>query len=233
MATLCNRAGHYIFALWFLSVFYLSFFFFLGPSANLECRSERCCARLAANAGPKKVAKNRHLGTIPQLCRAISLQPRHVSTIGKKLVKQQYLLYMSAQYGELGPLAAEIVLLVWGTPGNFNSFRVLAAILHGTLVLVVSQLWHWTEGATYIRQGGHHVGHWRTFLVFVSFSFKFCAAAALQSVSSAGRPLEESRRIIAADRCHIPAEGNVLDCNECNVNIRLCSTSSYHIIHSK
>ena len=30
-------------------------------SANLECRSEMFCTRLAANAGPKKVAKNRHL----------------------------------------------------------------------------------------------------------------------------------------------------------------------------
>ena len=37
-------------------------------------------------------AKNRHLGTTAQLCRAISLQLRHVSTIGKKLVKQHYLL---------------------------------------------------------------------------------------------------------------------------------------------
>jgi len=35
-----------------------------------------------------------------------------------------------------GPLAAEIVSLVWGTPGNFNGFRVLAALLHGTLVSV-------------------------------------------------------------------------------------------------
>jgi len=26
----------------------------------------------------------------------------------------------------LGPLAAEIASLVWGTPGNFNGFRVLA-----------------------------------------------------------------------------------------------------------
>ena len=26
MAALCNRAGHYIFVLWFLSIFYLSFF---------------------------------------------------------------------------------------------------------------------------------------------------------------------------------------------------------------
>ena len=31
-----------------------------------------------------------------------------------------------------GPLAAEIVSLLWGTPGNFNGFRVLAALLHGT-----------------------------------------------------------------------------------------------------
>jgi len=29
MAALCNRAGHYIFALWFLSIFYLLSFFFL------------------------------------------------------------------------------------------------------------------------------------------------------------------------------------------------------------
>jgi len=32
-----------------------------------------------------------------------------------------------------GPLAAEIVSLVWGTQGNFNGFRILAALLHGTL----------------------------------------------------------------------------------------------------
>jgi len=28
-----------------------------------------------------------------------------------------------------GPLAAEMGLLVWGTPANFNGFRVLAALL--------------------------------------------------------------------------------------------------------
>ena len=101
--------------------------------------SEMCGTRLAENTGFKKVAKNRHLDTIAQLCRAISLQLRHVSTIGKKLVKQQYLPHMSLQYGELGPLAAEIVLLVWGTPANVNGFRVLAALLHCTLVVGVSQ----------------------------------------------------------------------------------------------
>jgi len=37
------------------------------PLCELECRSEMCCARLAANAGRKKVAKNRYLGTIATL----------------------------------------------------------------------------------------------------------------------------------------------------------------------
>jgi len=38
-----------------------------------------------------------------------------------------------------GPLAAEIDPVVWGTPANFNRFRVLAALLHGTPVLGVSR----------------------------------------------------------------------------------------------
>ena len=85
------------------------------------------------------MAKNRHLGPIAQLCRAISSQLRHVSTIGKKHVKKKYVLHMSPQYGELGPLAAEIGLAVWGTPANFNGFRVLAALLHRSQVVSVSQ----------------------------------------------------------------------------------------------
>jgi len=38
-----------------------------------------------------------------------------------------------------GPLAAEIGLPVWGTPANFNGFRVLAVLLHGSQVVSVSQ----------------------------------------------------------------------------------------------
>jgi len=62
-----------------------------------------CCTQLAGNAGPKKSPKIRRLGTIAQLCRAISSQLRHVLTIGKKLVKQQYLPHMSQQYGQVEP----------------------------------------------------------------------------------------------------------------------------------
>jgi len=145
MVTLCNRADHYIFALWFLSSFFLlfftpnlsgrrldvyhtsahgvalvqiynvylkcaargllkiqdtknrlapwdnfvglyltffSFFFFprlissvadgyvpyfytwRDPSANLECRSETCCSRLAENTGRKKSTLWHHRTTL-------------------------------------------------------------------------------------------------------------------------------------------------------------------------
>ena len=101
------------------------------PSANLECRSEMCCLRLAANIGRKKVAKNRHLGTIAQLRRAISSQLRHVSTIGKNLLSSNTSSICPYNMVNFGPLVAEILLLVWGTPANFNRFRVLAALLHG------------------------------------------------------------------------------------------------------
>jgi len=53
---------------------------------------------------------------------------------------------MSAQYGELRPTSG------WD---RFGSLR------------------RWTEGATYIRQGDHHVGHWRTFqFCFISRNTK-------------------------------------------------------------
>ena len=38
-----------------------------------------------------------------------------------------------------GPLMADIGSGVWDTSANFNWFRVLAALLHGTLVVGVSQ----------------------------------------------------------------------------------------------
>jgi len=38
-----------------------------------------------------------------------------------------------------GPPTAEIGSGVWGTTANFNGFRVLAALLHGTLVVGVSE----------------------------------------------------------------------------------------------
>jgi len=69
------------------------------------------------------------MGTIPQLCRAVSSQLRHVSTIGKKLVEQQCLPHMSAQYGELRPTNGWDPFTSLGNPANFNGFYVLPSFL--------------------------------------------------------------------------------------------------------
>jgi len=39
----------------------------------------------------------------------------------------------------IGPLTAAIGPVVWGTPANFNGFLVMAALLHGTPAMDVSQ----------------------------------------------------------------------------------------------
>ena len=117
-------------------------------------------------------AKNRHFGTIAQLCRAVSSQLRHVSTIGKNLLSNSISPTCPHNMVNFGPLAAEICWRVWGIPANFNGFHVLAALLCGIIIVGVSQtLRRWTESATYIQQGGHHVGHWPTFLVLPALDF--------------------------------------------------------------
>jgi len=164
----------------------------------------------------------------------VSSQLRHVSIIGKKPVKQQYLLHMFPHYGELRPTSGwdrfgslrhpskfqRVLRLAFVTAatslngGQPNFARRLAVSWAGTLCIHfrgggllppdgilqfcpvqnftlrpslafyigrvtarhsaagVSQtvLWYkewnyrtFAEGATYIRQGGHHVGHRSTF----------------------------------------------------------------------
>ena len=99
-------------------------------SVNLGCRSKTCCTRLAENTGHKKLPKIHHLCTIVQLCRAISSQLRHISTIGKKL-NSNISSTCPHNMVNFGLLTAEINPVVWGTPANFNGFHVLAALLNG------------------------------------------------------------------------------------------------------
>ena len=82
-----------------------------------------CCRGLLEMQDAKTTQKIRHLGTIAQLCRAECSQLRHVSTIGKKLVRQQYLLHMSSQYIELWPTSDWDRFGCLGHPSKFQ--RVL------------------------------------------------------------------------------------------------------------
>ena len=130
------------------------------------------------NAGPKKSPKIRLLGTIAQLRWAISSELRHLSTIGKKLLSSNISLTCPHNMVNFGPLAAEIDPVVWGTPPNFNWFRVSAALLHGTSVLSSGRQPNFAalnRGATYIRQGGHHVGHSSLLLLLTSFLTACCS----------------------------------------------------------
>jgi len=139
-------------------------------SANLECRSKMCCTRLAGNIERKNDAKNRHLGTIAQLCQAESSQLRHVSTIGKKQLSSNMSSTCPYNMANFGPLAAEIVSFVWGTPANFNELsRIGSVTARHSASGRQSNLatYGWTEGATYIRQGGHHARA----LAHILFSF--------------------------------------------------------------
>ena len=96
-----------------------------------------CGTWLAENTGRKKSPKIRHLRTIAQLCQAISSQLRHVSIIGKNLLSSNISCTRSHNMVNFSPLAAEIGSEVWGTSANFNWFRILSALLDGTVVVVV------------------------------------------------------------------------------------------------
>jgi len=85
MRTLYLSCGFFFYLLFFLAWYQRSqsgclpyFYAWCGLSANLECRSEMCCTRLAENTECKSDAKNCHLGTIVQLCRTESSQLRRI-----------------------------------------------------------------------------------------------------------------------------------------------------------
>jgi len=74
-----------------------------GASANLECRSEMYCTRLAGNAGCKTSPK---IAIWAPSHNFVGLYLRNQGTYRqseKKLIKQKYLLQMFSQYGELRP----------------------------------------------------------------------------------------------------------------------------------
>jgi len=95
-----------------------------------------CCKRLAGNAGPKKSPSGHRLTTLSGYFFATKA---HIDNRKKNLLSSNISSTCTYNMVNFGPLAAEIVSLVWGTPADFNGFRVLAALLHGTPVLGVSQ----------------------------------------------------------------------------------------------
>jgi len=111
-----------------------------------------CCTRLTGNAGHKNLPSWHNCS----LCWAISPQLRHVLTVRKTLLKQQYFPSCPHNMMNFGPPMAEICWRVWATPANFNGFRVLALLLQWRHSTEVNQTSHrclaisWT-GTLYIH----------------------------------------------------------------------------------
>jgi len=90
--------------------------------------------RLAENTGRKKVAKKS-----PSSHNRTTLSRYVFATKARLENRKKNLLSSNITLVNFGRLTAEIGPVVWGTPANFNGFRVLAALLHGILVVGVSQ----------------------------------------------------------------------------------------------
>jgi len=94
-----------------------------------------CCTRLAENTGRKKSPSGRHRTNLSGYIFATKAR----IDSRKNLLSSNISSRCPHNMVNFGPLAAEIDPVVWGTPANFNGFRVLAALLHGTPVVGVSQ----------------------------------------------------------------------------------------------
>ena len=149
MVALSNRADHYIFMLWFLSIFFFPRLIsaaahwmstILPQSTHLECMPEVCGTRLAENAGPKSRQKSLSGHHRTSLWGYIFATKARIVNQEKNLLSSNMSSTCLHNMVNFGPLAAEIDPVVWDAPANFNGFRVLAALLHGMHVVVgVSQ----------------------------------------------------------------------------------------------
>ena len=105
-----------------------------GPSANVECRSEKCCTphwKCSTQKPAKKSPSGYHRTTLSV---HIFATMARIDNRKKSLLSSNISSTCPHNMVNFGPLAAEIDPVVWGTPANFNGFRVLAALLHCTVL---------------------------------------------------------------------------------------------------
>jgi len=88
-----------------------------------------CCARLAANTGRKKSPSRHHCTSLSGY---IFTTKACIDNPKKNLVKQQYLLHMSSQYGELRPTSGWKRFGSLGHPSKFQRGLHLGFVTAGT-----------------------------------------------------------------------------------------------------
>ena len=94
-----------------------------------------CCTRLAGNTGRKNDAKKspstHHRTTLSSYIFATA-NKAYIDNRKKKLVKQQYLLHMSSQYGELRPTSSWDRFDYLGHPSEFQRVSRLGFVTAAT-----------------------------------------------------------------------------------------------------
>ena len=86
------------------------------------------CMRLAENTESKNSPFGHHCTTLSTV--GLYFATKACIDNRKKIDKLQHILHMSHNMVNFGPSAADIGLPDWGTPANFNGFRLLASLLH-------------------------------------------------------------------------------------------------------
>jgi len=169
MVALCNRADH----IYFHAVV-CSFCFFFFPrliSAAADWMSVKMQVWNLLHAARWKYRTQKSRQKSPSGHHRTTLSGYIFATKArivnrKKNLLSSNVLHMSPQYGELRPISGWDRLTSLVYPCKFQLVSRLGSVTARHLVVGVSQTFRrWTEGATNIRQGDHHVGHWPTFLV--------------------------------------------------------------------
>jgi len=102
-----------------------------------------CCKRLAENTGHKKIAKNspfaHHRTTLSGYIFAMKAC---IDNRKKNLLNSHSFFTCPDNMVNFGSLTPEVRWRVWGTPANFNRFRILASLLHQRRSTEVNQTLH-------------------------------------------------------------------------------------------
>ena len=145
MVALCNRCRRYIFALWFLSIYFprlisgaadwmsAILWHMLWPYCEFRMQVWNVLRAARWKCRTQKVAiwapSHNFVG--------LFATKERIDNRKKNLLSSNISSTCPHNMVNFGPLAAEICWRVWGTPANFNRFRILAALLHCTLVVGV------------------------------------------------------------------------------------------------
>jgi len=125
------------------------------------------CTWLAGNAGPKNLPKKSPSGFHhpTTLSGCFFATKAHIDN-RKKLVKQQHLLHISLQYGELRHTSGWDRFVSLGHPCKFQRVSRLGRVsARHSSIGRQPNFAALNRGRHLYSAGGHHVGHWPTFLV--------------------------------------------------------------------